>query len=310
MNAILKTLNTYRTTLIAGLSPFVYLILVAILSALLAYPLFLLSGSQDIGFYRSLVSRGGQFIILLSFYPLLKWLGLSWSDFGLKRRFFGQWLIGFLLGSAMLGLHMTALVMLDVRVIALGKFNPHDLMIILGKSLAIGFGVALLEESIFRGALLSIILRLSNPAMAIVVSAFYYALLHFIGSKWTTESGYIGWDTGFRIALDGFAHLREVAVDSFLGLFVAGLLLGSLRVILPMSLGLCMGIHAGWVFIIKSAKSVSFPNFDSPLLYLVSHYDLIIGYLSAAWLSVFLILMWAGVALYQKDLPSSRKKNS
>jgi membrane protease YdiL (CAAX protease family) len=282
----------------------------AMLSALLAYPLFRLSGSQDIGFYRSLVSRGGQALILLSVYPLAKWLGLCWSDFGLKRRFLGQWLIGFLLGSAMLGLHMIALVMLDVRIIAWEKFNPHELLPILGKSLAIGFGVALLEESIFRGALLSIIRRLSNPTMAIVVSAFYYAVLHFIGSKWTTDSEFIGWDTGFRIALDGFAHLREVAPDSFLGLFVAGLFLGSLRVVLPMSLGLCMGIHAGWVFIIKSYKSVSYLNFDSSLIYLVSHYDLIIGYLSAAWLSVFVILMWIAVAVYRKHLPGLVKKDS
>lgn len=280
------------------------------LSALLAYPLFRLSGSQDIGFYRSLVSRGGQALILLSVYPLAKWLGLCWSDLGLKRRFLGQWLIGFLLGSAMLGLHMIALVMLDVRIIAWEKFNPHELLPILGKSLAIGFGVALLEESIFRGALLSIIRRLSNPTMAIVVSAFYYAVLHFIGSKWTTDSGFIGWDTGFRIALDGFAHLREVAPDSFLGLFVAGLFLGSLRVVLPMTLGLCMGIHAGWVFIIKSSKSVSYLNFDSSLIYLVSHYDLIIGYLSAAWLSVFVILMWIAVAVYRKHLPGLVKKDS
>jgi membrane protease YdiL (CAAX protease family) len=282
----------------------------AMLSALLAYPLFRLSGSQDIGFYRSLVSRGGQALILLSVYPLAKWLGLCWSDFGLKRRFLGQWLIGFLLGSAMLGLHMIALVMLDVRIIAWEKFNPHEILPILGKSLAIGFGVALLEESIFRGALLSIIRRLSNPTMAIVVSAFYYAVLHFIGSKWTTDSGFIGWDTGFRIALDGFAHLREVAPDSFLGLFVAGLFLGSLRVVLPMSLGLCMGIHAGWVFIIKSSKSISYINFDSSLIYLVSHYDLIIGYLSAAWLSVFVILMWIAVAVYRKHLPGLVKKDS
>jgi hypothetical protein len=102
----------------------------------------------------------------------------------------------------------------------------------------------------------------------------------------------------------------EVAPDSFLALFVAGLFLGSLRVILPMSLGLCIGIHAGWVFIVKSAKSVSYLNFDSSLMFLISRYDLIIGYLSATWLSVFLILMWAGVALYQKRPPSLPKKTS
>jgi hypothetical protein len=71
-----------------------------------------------------------------------------------------------------------------------------------------------------------------------------------------------------------------------------------------------MGIHAGWVFIIKSSKSVSYLNFDSSLIYLVSHYDLIIGYLSAAWLSVFVILMWIAVAVYRKHLPGLVKKDS
>ncbi len=299
-----------RKTLVAALSPFLYLLLAAALSAFLAYPIFQLTDSEDISFFRSLVSRGGQVFILLGFYPLSKWLGIRWADFGLKRGFHQQWLTGFTFGSVMLGLHVIALVMLDVRVIAWSKFNAHELMPILAKSLATGFGVALLEESIFRGALIAIERRLSGPIQAVVISAFYYSILHFIGTKWSTDSALIGWDTGFRIAMDGFSHLLEVAPDSFLGLFVAGLFLGCLRIILPMSLGLCMGIHAGWVFIIKSAKSLSYPNFDSSLMYLVSHYDLIIGYFSAAWLSALIILMLVGLSLYRKHKAPFREKNS
>ena len=302
-------MNTFRNTLIAGISPSLYLLAVAMLAALLAYPLFRLSGSEDVSLYRTLVSRGGQALIILGFYPIFRKLGLEWRDFGLKRRFFGQCVIGFLVGATMLLLHMIALILMDVRVMVWEKLNPHDLMPILGKSLAIGLGVALLEESIFRGALMAIIRRLSGPMQAVGISAFYYAILHFIGTKWTTESGLIGWDTGFRIALDGFSHLAEVDPDSFLGLLVAGLFLATLRSLIPMSLGICMGIHAGWVFIIKSFKSMSYPNFDSSLLYFVSPYDQITGYFSSVWLGAILILIWLFVARQRRSpVPSPQAK--
>lgn len=282
-----------RKTLLAVLGPLLYLLLAAALAALLAYPVFVLSGSADISFFRSLVSRGGQALLLLGIYPLAKRLAMGWTDFGWSRRFPRQWLIGFALGTSMLALHVYALIALDIRLFYWPRLASMAFFGLLGQALAVGAGVALLEESIFRGALVGVVWRLSGPVRAVLVSAFFYAALHFIGTRWSTELALIGWDTGFRMALDGFSHLALAPLDGFLGLFVAGLMLASVRVLIPGSLGLCMGLHAGWVFIIRLAKASTGLNLDSPYVYLVSSYDTFVGYLSAAWLMLLLVLFLA-----------------
>lgn len=284
-----------RKSLIAVFGPLLYLLAAAALAALLAYPVFLLSGSQDLSLYRSLVSRGGQVLLIVGVYPLMKWLGLGWGTFGGSRRFSGQWLTGFALGVAMLGLHVLALLGMEVRVWVWPGLAPLELLTLLGKVLAVGFGVALLEESIFRGALLGIVWHLSGPVRAVLVSSCFFAALHFIGTRWSTDLALIGWDTGFRMALDGFSHLPLAPPDAFLGLFVAGLMLGCLRVLIPASLGLCMGVHAGWVFVIKLAKALTLLNPRSPYRYLVSGYDYFVGYLSSAWLMMLLLIFLAVV---------------
>lgn len=284
-----------KKSLIAVFGPLLYLLIAAALAALLAYPVFVLSGSGDISLYRTLVSRGGQALLIVGVYPLMKWLGLSWETFGWSRRFPGQWLTGFALGITMLGLLVLALVGMEVRAFVWPGLTPLELFALLGKVLVVGFGVALLEESIFRGALLGIVWHLSGPVRAVLVSSLLFAALHFIGTKWSTDLALIGWDTGFRMALDGFSHLPLAPPDAFLGLFVAGLMLGSLRILIPASLGLCMGLHAGWVFIIKLAKALTLLNPQSPYLYLVSGYDYFVGYLSSAWLMVLLLMFLAVV---------------
>ena len=139
--------------------------------------------------------------------------------------------------------------------------------------------------------------RISGPVLAVIVSALFYAALHFIGTRWTTDPDQIGWDTGIRIAIDGFSHLREAAPDNFLGLFMAGLFLGTLRVLKPDRLVLCMGIHAGWVFVIKTAKPLTTLNLQSSRWNWVGNYDYIIGYFSSAWLTLItlvlvLVMVW------------------
>ena len=297
-----------RKSLIAVFGPLLYLLIAAALAALLAYPVFVLSGSEDISLYRTLVSRGGQALLILGVYPLMKWLGLNWETFGWSRRFPGQWLTGFALGAIMLGLHVLALIGLGVRAFIWPGLAPGEFFTLLGKVLAVGFGVALLEESIFRGALLGVVWHLSGPVRAVLVSSFYFAALHFIGTKWSTELALIGWDTGFRMALDGFSHLSLAPPDAFLGLFVAGLMLASLRVLIPASLGLCMGMHAGWVFIIKLAKALTLLNFQSPYLYLVSSYDFFVGYLSSAWLMLLLLMFLAVFSHLHLRASGSRRR--
>ena len=289
-----------RRALIALLGPALYLVAAAALAALLAYPVFHWSGSDNVSDLRTLVSRGGQGVLLLGLVPLCRWLGLGWKDLGWGRPFFPRWLMGFMLGALMLGWHVKVLIGLGVHDFVRERVQFPGLLSILGKALAIGFAIALVEETLFRGALLGILRERTGPVLAIFASSLYFAGLHFIGSKWSAELAHIGWDSGFLIALDGFAHVRQAQPDAFLALFVAGLLLASVRVIWPRSLPVCMGIHAGWVFIIKSAKPLCAMNPVSPHIGWVSRYDFVIGYLSAAWLGLLVIVIWGVFALMSR----------
>lgn len=274
---------------VATIGPSIYLLLTASLAALIAYPIFVLSGADNISFFRTLVSRGGQVILLLGLIPLWRWAGSGWESLGLSRRFPRQWCIGFVLGVMILGVHVFMLVYLQIRVFVGVDRDAVDLLPIMAKALGVGAGVALLEETIFRGAMVGLLRHLSGGVLAVMISAFYYSALHFVGTKWSTPLAQVGWDTGFRIALDGFAHLPLAQPDAFLGLFVAGLLLGALRVLKRDSLGICMGLHAGWVFVIKFMKPLSQPNPQSPYFHWVGSYDYFVGYLSSAWLVVLLV---------------------
>ena len=270
----------------AAVLPLVYLLLCAALAATVAYPVFLASGGDTVGSVRTLVSRGGQVFLILGLYPLSRWLGLTRVSLGLARTLPRQWAVGFLLGVSMLALHVMALLALEIRAVNAGGFDWGRLLFVFGKSLGIGAIVALLEETIFRGALFAGVRRFSGPAAAVAISAFYYAALHFLRSRMTLSHDAVGWDTGFRIAADGFAHLAAMPPDSFLALLLAGVLLGCIRAAVPQGLGYCMGIHAGWVFVIKAAKSLTHGLPDARWSFLVGGYDGFIGYLAAAWMGL------------------------
>lgn len=299
-------MTTARSLLMALLAPLLYLMAAAFLAALVAYPASRLLGLEDISDLRSLVSRGGQALLLLGLWPIGRRLGWDLRTWGLGARPVRQWLIGFGLGGLMLAGHVFLLVQLDIRAVVWDRWTAAYLAPVLAKAFGIGLGIGLIEETLFRGALVAGLRQAAGPVAAVIISAFYFAILHFIGSRWTAETG-IDWTTGFRIALDGFARVSSAPADAFLGLFVAGLLLATLRTLWPRSLALCMGIHAGWIFIIKSAKPLTWIDPESPRLYLIGPYDYFVGYLSAAWLGSLLLLMLAGRWLWQKNRTRDRR---
>jgi membrane protease YdiL (CAAX protease family) len=293
-----------KTLAAAVLAPLAYLFGCALLAALAAYPVFTLTGGDDDSF-RSLVSRGGQVFLLLGLWVVARRLGLTWASLGFHRTFPRQWAMGFALGVLMLGLHGVGLVALDIRALNGGGLpGASRLLAVLGKALATGLAVALLEELIFRGVLFAAVRKFSGTLAAVAISAFYYAGIHFLRSRWTGDPADIGWGTGFRVAADGFVHLATLPPDSFLALLAAGLLLGLVRASLPRSLGICMGLHAGWVFVIKTLKPLTHAVPEAPWGFLVGSYDRIIGYLSAGWIGV-LILAFLLVVRYGTGKPGA-----
>ena len=290
-----------RTTAAAATYPLFYLLGCAFLAAMAAYPIFTLTGGDDGRDLRVLVGRGAQVFLILGLFLVSKRFELTWTSLGVGRAFPRQWGVGFALGVLMLGLHALGLLALDIRGLNGNVLSDGGrLLAVLGKALATGVIVALLEEIIFRGVLFAYVRKISGPTAAVTISAFYYACLHFLGSKWTPALAEIGWDTGFRVVAAGFAHLAAITPDAFLALFIAGVLLACIRVIVPVGLGYCMGLHAGWVFVIKTAKPLTHVVPDAQWSFLVSGYDRMIGYLSSAWLAVLLLVFLVPVRRFKR----------
>lgn len=290
--AAMPTQSEFRARLVrAAVYPLLYLLACAAIAATVAYPLFLLIGGDDGRDLRVLVSRGGQVFLILGLYFIAKRLQLGWADLGFDRAFPRQWLVGLGLGVLMLGLHVLGLLALDVRGVNLDLPQGGRLFAVLGKALATGIAVALLEEIIFRGVLFAALKKTAGPIAAVLISAVYYAGLHFLGSKWVPPE--VGWGTGFQVAVAGFAHLGAIQPDAFLALFVVGVMLACVRNVFPRGLGYCMGLHAGWVFVIKTAKPLTHVMPGASWSFLVSGYDHIIGYLSAVWLGILVVMFFA-----------------
>jgi len=91
----------------------------------------------------------------------------------------------------------------------------------------------------------------------------------------------------------GLAGLGEVATihDSFLALLVAGVFLSMVR---ERTGNICwvIGIHAGWVLVIKLTKLLTDTATSEGLSPWIGHYDRVTGWLAAIWLALVAGLYW------------------
>jgi len=289
--------------LVPALAPLFYLLGCLILMALLAYPLFVVTGGDEGRDLRTLVTRGAQVLMVVGLYPVARRYGFNFDSLGFSRAFFKQWGFGFALGTVMLGLHTLGLIGLGIRAPNGNPFSDFGRVLeVAGKALATGLAVALVEELIFRGMLFAYLRRATGALAAVPLSALYFGLVHFFGTKWNAPFYDVGWASGLHVVSLGLGKLGQIEPGAFLALFFAGMFLACVRALIPSGLGICVGIHAGWVFIIKCAKPLTHVVPGAPLAYLVSDYDRVIGYLSAAWLAA-LLLAFVAVILHRRRLP-------
>lgn len=291
------------------LVPLAYFLVAALLAPFMAYSLHAFTG-ELIPFHK-LVSRSAQLLLIAGIYPAFTLINLHRSDFGFAgfaNAFFNRIAVGFGTGVLILGPLALLLLTLNIRVIDWEQFASVGLFsTILGKSIIIGIIVAVIEEPLFRGLLLGGLMTRSRAGFALSTSAFYYALLHFLHSDITFDDGQVNWLSGFQVIFDAFGQIANTEIfDSFFALFLAGVFLGLVRLRYKNGLAVCIGLHAGWVFIIKFTKALTDRNSDTAWSNLVGTYDGVIGYLAAGWLAVLI----AGFLLFLRAPTASDKKSA
>jgi len=197
----------------------------------------------------------GRLLCLLILFPVLmkKANLLSWQRLGFLPpgwEHFKKW---FLLGACM----MVFTYSIDF---SFGILEPRDnwswgkQFLKIGSGLVAALLIAVAEESFFRGFVFRAFYTSSKPILAVVLSALLFAYIHF---KMPYEVmahipvNEIGFDDGlFAIwgTLTTFLYFDGLL---FLVLFLAGILL-HLVFLYTRNLWACVGLHAGWAFVIQS----------------------------------------------------------
>ena len=118
-----------------------------------------------------------------------------------------------------------------------------------------GFSVAFLEETFFRGIFFKAIYEQGKRARAFLVANLLYAAVHFVQPENNFQlHGYdpLGGLRYLVLSFKPFLNLPEL-LPGLVGLFLIGIVL-SYAVVRTKTLFLAMGLHAGWVFSIKTVR--------------------------------------------------------
>jgi membrane protease YdiL (CAAX protease family) len=151
--------------------------------------------------------------------------------------------------------------------------------------------VALIEETFLRGAMFTAIARESGMRLAILLTAIVYSATHFFVS-FRVPANQVEPSSGLDLVtgtLAVFAHPLNIT-DAFLCLFAVGVLLAAVRAATG-HIAACMGLHAGWVWVITFVRETSQPNEAHPLRFLLSEFDGLVGWLVLAWTVVIGLIL-------------------
>lgn len=246
--ALTLTTAYFAVVFTAGalLAPAVYLLLQ---SAKSIFPALATFADQPFHRYvnRSLLAAG-----LIGLIPFVRLIGIqSFGQLGLgrSRSAWQQWTNGLTVGFGSLACAACLTVLAGAR-----QFEPHSagkLIEHLANALLAAATVSVLEELFFRGALQTALCRALPPVGAVLLSSVIYAWLHFFQRP--PPPAEVTWTTGFIVLGQMFSGLAdtESLIPALLSLTMAGVILGVTR----QQTGLLyfpIGLHAGWIFWLKS----------------------------------------------------------
>jgi membrane protease YdiL (CAAX protease family) len=276
---------------------FIALMAIAVLGgALLAYPAYSLTQAwgADWPLHR-VANRLAMLVLLIGLIVFLRRMSLAnRADLGYdvdRRRFLGLMLRTLGIGALSMIPVIALLLLAGVRELR-PDLEAGVVMEIVVKGLLSGLVVAFSEETVLRGAMHSAIRRESGARMAIGLTALLYAALHFLGRARIPHEN-VEWSSGLTLLAQTFSAYAEPAriVDSFLALFAVGVLLGLVRERYG-NIAACIGLHAGWVWVIAIARELTVRSAESPLSFLIGSYDGVVGYLVLVWTVLLTAIFW------------------
>ena len=179
--------------------------------------------------------------------------------------------------------------------VAFGSRSPHhgltapEILQHAGKAGLTAIAVGILEEVVFRGALFGALRKANGWPVALALSSGVYAMVHFFERPAVPAT--VEWTTGLVVLgqmMRGFGDL-DALVPGFFNLTLAGMILG-LGYQRTGTLYFSMGLHAGWIFWLKSYGFLTRES-ALALTWLSGSNKLIDGWLACGILAVVLFLL-------------------
>jgi membrane protease YdiL (CAAX protease family) len=258
--------------------------------AAIGYPGYLAAAHLGHWPFHRVAGRIAMLLLAVALVWLCRHLGLrTRRDFGYGlpwRRFTAQCALWVLIGAATASAGAAFLIVTGLRVAAPGFVpGPVSLLGLILAGIGSGLAVALIEESVFRGGLHTAIERESGTAAAVLLGAPLFAVLHFF-AKVSIPPAELAWRSGFDLLVRSFAPLAHPAAvaDSFLAWLAVALVLSLTRV-LTGNIAVAIGLHAGWVLVLRALQMSTVPGSSPAFAAWVGQFDGLLGF----WL-----LPWAG----------------
>lgn len=260
------------------------------------YPAWLLLHPHfDFPFHR-IGERLGMLALAAGFMLFARRLGLADRaslGYGLPRRaFVREMALG--LGLGVLSMLLVVATMAALGLLTWSPAAPRGaaLLALLALRLLSGLAVALIEETFLRGALQTGITREAGAGTAVWVTALIYAATHFF-AKYHIDPQAVTPGSGLALlggALRLFATPGAI-VDAFAALFAVGIVLSLVRAATG-NIAACIGLHAGWVWVMLVVHELAQPRRPVPLDFLLSRFDGFVGWLVCAWTLALLWPLW------------------
>jgi membrane protease YdiL (CAAX protease family) len=255
--------------------------------ALFSYPAWLILHPY-FGFpFHRIAARIGMLALAIGFVSIARRLGLADRaslGYGVARDvFLREFTRAFVLGVVLMLAVVAMMLAMGLRTWQPGV-DAAAVARLTVQALLSALTVAAIEETFLRGAMFSGIARESGTALAIVLSALVYAGTHFI-ARYHIAPEQVVFSSGLAMvtgSLHAFADPLALG-DAFAALFAVGVLLACIRAATG-NIAACMGLHAGWVWIILIVRGVSAPDSTNALSFLLSSFDGFVGWLVFLWI--------------------------
>ena len=271
------------------------ILLAGLIGALIAYPAYELTATFAGWAFHRVASRVAMLVLIAELVWLCRHLNLSGkTDFGYGmpwRRFLNVSLASGVVGIATAGVGAGFLLASHLRVGTLAFSAPNFVRIFL-IGLSSGVAVALLEETVIRGAMHTAIERESGPWTAALLTAPLFAVLHFF-AKVRIAPEDVGWGSGFDLLARSFSPLAQPSVvfDSFLSWLIVGLILSLTRAMTG-NIAVAIGLHAGWVVVLRMLQEATTSGEAPAYAFWIGRFDGLLGYWLVPWGICIALALW------------------